>query len=103
LQRAAGTGPERHKAYLEQADSYTNTLRDFFWPRALEDAARPVKACPDCAARMNFVDHDRIPRFTANQPLVGVAARISGGSIYLCLLAAGLVLVLVRRSRHFTL
>ncbi len=102
LQRAAGTGAERHQQFLRQSDSYTNTLRRFFWPRALADAAHPVIACQGCAARMNFVEHERIPRYAADDPLAGVAAALAAGTGYLCLTAAAAMLML-RRRREFSL
>lgn len=97
LQRAAGTDSERHQRFLHQADAYTETLRRFFWPRALAEAAAPLSGCKNCAARMNFIEHARIPRFGADQPLAGVARALAPGAAYLVLLAMGLLVLAARR------
>lgn len=67
LQQAAGSGAARHQEFVRQAARYTDTLRGFFWPRALAEAARPADRCPGCAARLNFTEHARIPRFRPDQ------------------------------------
>jgi ABC-2 type transport system permease protein len=98
LQQAAGTDAERHQRFLSGADAYTETLRHFFWPRALEDAARPVIACHGCATRMNFVAHEHMPRFTPVPPLADLARALAPGAGYLILLAV-VFLVLTGRRR----
>lgn len=97
MQRAAGTDAARHQRFLIRADDYTETLRRFFGPRALAEAARPGSACPGCAARMNFVEHQRIPRFIAEEPLAGVASAMVPATGYLFLLALALLLFAARR------
>jgi ABC-2 type transport system permease protein len=99
LQQAAGSGVERHRRFLARSGAYTDQLRAFFWPRALADAARPGNACQGCAGRMNFTDHERIPRFEADRPLDGVAAGIGGAVGYLWLLACAPLLLLWRGKR----
>ncbi len=94
LQQAAGTGVERHKRFIKRTADYTDELRAFFWPRAMAEAANPSNACHGCAGRMNFTDHDKIPRFEADRPLDGVAGGIGGAVGYLWLLAGALVLML---------
>ena len=101
LEQAAGTDAARHQRFLMRADAYTETLRQFFWPRALEDAAWPVTPCQGCAARMRFVEHARIPRFVAEQPLpaMEMAQALLPGTGYLLLLASVLwMLTALRRS-----
>ncbi|MDM5178830.1 ABC transporter permease subunit [Massilia sp. DJPM01] len=94
LQQAAGSGVERHKRFLQRTKDYTDELRAFFWPRALAEAANPANPCQGCAARLNFTDHDKIPRFQADRPLDGVAGRIGGAVGYLWMLADAVVLML---------
>lgn len=94
LQQAAGSGVERHKRFLERTGDYTDELRAFFWPRALAEAANPGNACPGCAGRMNFTDHDKIPRFEADRPMDGVAGAIGGAVGYLWVLACAVMLML---------
>ncbi|WP_157778317.1 ABC transporter permease subunit [Massilia violaceinigra] len=94
LQQAAGSGVERHKRFLKRTGEYTDELRAFFWPRALAEAANPANACQGCAARLNFTDHDKIPRFQADRPLDGVAASIGGAVGYLWVLACAVMLML---------
>ncbi|WP_167076311.1 DUF3526 domain-containing protein [Massilia aquatica] len=94
LQQAAGTGVERHKRFIKRTGAYTDELRAFFWPRAMAEAANPANACQGCAGRMNFTDHDKIPRFEADRPLDGVAGGIGGAVGYLWLLAGAVVLML---------
>lgn len=98
LQQAAGTDAARHQRFLLDAQAYTETLRRFFWPRALEQAARPRNACHGCAARLNFVEHEHIPRFVPAPPLAGVARAMAPGTGYL--LAAALVLLAVAARRR---
>jgi hypothetical protein len=102
LQAAAGTDAMRHEAFLRRTRAYTEELRVFFWPRALKEAAYPSTPCEKCAGRMNFTDHDKIPRFIADSALEGVAARIANGMLYLWLLAAATTFLLWR-TRHFRL
>lgn len=94
LQQAAGSGVERHKRFLKRTGDYTDELRAFFWPRALAEAARPGTACQGCAGRMNFTEHDKIPRFEADRPTDGVAGSIGGAVGYLWVLAGAAVLML---------
>lgn len=102
LQAAAGTDAVRHEAFLRRTRAYTEDLRAFFWPRALKEAARPFTPREQCAGRLNFTDHDKIPRFIADSPLEGVPERIANGTLYLWLLAAAAVF-LVWRTRGFRL
>ncbi len=102
LQAAAGTDAVRHEAFLQRTRTYTDELRAFFWPRALKEAAYPSTLCEKCAGRLNFTDHDKIPRFVADSPLDGVAARTANGALYLWLLATATVFLLWRmRSFRF--
>ena len=101
LQQAAGTGAQRHQQFLQQTLAYTNELRAFFWPRALKEAANPSNACPGCAARRNFTEHDKIPRFQADQPLDGQAHGISGAAVYLWLLAMLGISLVFFSNYHF--
>ncbi|WP_338849210.1 DUF3526 domain-containing protein [Massilia sp. W12] len=93
LQQAAGSGAQRHQQFLQQSTAYTDTLRDFFWPRALLEAAKPSNACPGCAARRNFTEHDKIPRFQA-QPIDPAGQGMAAGALYLWLLACAMMLLL---------
>lgn len=97
LQQAAGSDAARHQRFLVRADAYTETLRQFFWPRALEQAARPVSACHGCAARMNFVSHMQIPRYVPEGPLPQAARSMGAGAGYLVLAAIVLILLAARR------
>ena len=99
LQQAAGTGVQRHKQFLQETLAYTNELRSFFWPRALEEAANPTNRCEGCAARLNFTEHDKIPRFQSKQTLYGETAAIGGAALYLWLLAFAVMLLLWHRKR----
>lgn len=102
LQAVAGTDAVRHEAFLRRTRAYTEDLRAFFWPRALKEAASPSTSCEKCAGRLNFIDHDKIPRYVADSPLEGVAARTANGMLYLWLLAAATVFLLWR-TRDFRL
>ncbi|WEF33702.1 DUF3526 domain-containing protein [Pseudoduganella chitinolytica] len=93
LQRMAGTGIERHEAFLRDADDYTNRLRAFFWPRALQAAAAPAEHCAGCAVRLAFTEHDAIPRYQPVRSAGGPAPAPIDGALasYPWLLAAILV------------
>jgi ABC-2 type transport system permease protein len=102
LQTAAGTDAIRQEAFLRRSRAYTDELRTFFWPRALKEAAAPSFPCPGCAGRLNFTDHDSIPRFVVDSPLAGVTERMVGWAVYPWLLAAAMGCVLWRtRSFRF--
>ncbi|HVK54694.1 MAG TPA: DUF3526 domain-containing protein [Burkholderiales bacterium] len=102
LQTAAGTDAMRQETFLRRARAYTNELRTFFWPRALKEAADPSFPCPGCAGRLNFTDHDSIPRFIVDSPLENVAERTIGWAVYPWLLAAAMSCMLWRtRSFRF--
>lgn len=103
LQQAAGSGAQRHQQFLQETMAYTNELRAFFWPRALKEAAHPSNACPGCAARLNFTEHAKIPRFHTEGLLERQLAE-SGSSIvaaawYLWLLAGASMFMLWRGKR----
>lgn len=96
LQDAAGSGAQRHQDFLRATATYTDELRGFFWPRALREAAAPANRCPGCATRLNFVEHERIPRFVAADPVAGVAQGIAAAAVYPWLLALFTLLMLAR-------
>ncbi len=87
LTRTAGTDGARHQRFLRDAQAYTDTLRRFFWERALEQAARPAAGCANCASRLNFTGHASIPRFAASPPHDGVARPVIEAVVYLWLAA----------------
>lgn len=95
LTRAAASDGTRHRRFLAEARGYTERLRDFFWTRALEQAARPTTGCASCASRMNFAAHAQIPRFVpAGEPAgqSGLGAQV----LYLWLAALAAVGLLLR-------
>lgn len=94
LQSAAGSDAGRQEIFLRRAREYTDRLRGFFWPRALKDAAQPTtNACNGCPAKMSFLAHDEIPKFVDDDPVMGVAARVSPLAVHLWLFAAVTALV----------
>jgi len=103
LQSAAGSDAARHEVFLLRAREFTDRLRAFFWPRALKEAAQPTTtACNGCPAKMSFLEHDDIPSFVDDDPVIGVAARIGPLALHLWLFA-GVTALVAGRTRGFRL
>jgi ABC-2 type transport system permease protein len=71
----AGTGTERHQAFLRNVREFQLELRAFMYPRVL-GAVRPtaVRACSGCPGRLTFTDYDAIPRFSMREAPSSVRA-----------------------------
>jgi len=99
LQVAAGSDAARHESFLARAREHTDRLRQFFWPRALREAAHPTaQVCHGCPAQMNFMEYDDIPRFVEDNPLIGIVRRIVPMALYLWIAVAALAFVACRAS-----
>lgn len=69
LELLAGTGAGRHRRFSGDVRRFQRQLRAFMYPRVLRQAATPAPAtCQECAARLNFLDFDEIPRFSFPDP-----------------------------------
>jgi ABC-2 type transport system permease protein len=68
LEQLAGTSTERHRRFTAEVRGFQLQLRGFMYPRILRQAAWPAPAsCQGCAARLNFLDFDRIPVFSFSE------------------------------------
>jgi ABC-2 type transport system permease protein len=60
----AGTGGERHQAFLQHVRAFQVELRAFMYPRVLQTVRlASSNACRGCPGRLTFTDYDEIPRF----------------------------------------
>lgn len=68
LETAAGTDAGRHAAFLGAVADYRQRLREFFEPRILAQALRPMPVCEGCQARLDFDAYDAVPAFPTGVP-----------------------------------
>jgi ABC-2 type transport system permease protein len=94
----AGTGVERHRAFLAAVRTYQQELRAFLYPRVIAHAlSQAAKPCPGCPGRLQFTDFDALPRFVfAEPPAADRVRRAFASAGWLaglagCLLAAALL------------
>lgn len=101
LQSVAGTDMSRHTAFIAAADEYSETLRRYFEPLALSNAANPQRSCPECPGRLNFTRYDDVPSFEPDTDLSTGLRWSLWTCLYLAVLVCAISLVARRRFRQW--
>lgn len=103
LQAVAGNDMRRHTAFIAAADTYSETLRRYFEPLALSNAANPPLSCPECPGRLNFTRYDDVPAFEPDTDLSAGLRWSLWTSLYLAALVCAISLIARRRLREWPL
>jgi ABC-2 type transport system permease protein len=101
LQTAAGADARRHQAFIAATDAYTEQLRRYFQPLALDNAANPIGACAQCPGRLNFLRYDEVPKFRPTVDERPGQRAVLTTCLYLGLLVGGLAAIAARRMRDW--
>jgi hypothetical protein len=101
--RTIGTNTHRHLAFVAAADVYSERLRRYFEPLALDNAARAVDACPDCPGRLNFTRYDEVPVFAPTMDKTAGLHASGWAILYLALLTGAVALLARCRLREWPL
>lgn len=101
LQTAAGADARRHQAFIAATDAYTEQLRRYFQPLALNNAANPIRACAQCPGRLNFLRYEEVPKFRPTVDERPGRRAVLTTCLYLGLLSAGLAAIAARRMRDW--
>lgn len=101
LQTAAGTDARRHVGFIAATDAYTEHLRRYFQPLALNNAANPIRVCTQCPGRLNFLRYEEVPKFRPTIDERPGRQAVLATCLYLGLLVGGLAATAARRMREW--
>jgi ABC-2 type transport system permease protein len=103
LQTVAGTDLRRHTAFIAAADAYSETLRRYFEPLTLSNAANSTRSCRECPGRLNFTRYHDVPTFEPDTDLSTGLRWSLWTSLYLATLVSAIGLIARRRLREWPL